>query len=245
MKTVICFIALLSWMPPASKAFSPSSMQTRVQGSFKRESLLILSVSSDIEAMLQKARELREQAESAETQLHHILIEKKSVKDMEADVVIDEIFPQSLKTTEDESAAISSLVDRLEEKRLSTTMLKRVIERLHAREISAKGIDHVESSVNNSDIEFKRVSEPNLDELSRVQGLIPRLLNAAKVIDEKHLQENKERHNVDKTHWSTGELHKVLSEKAHFLGREHDTQFKQRLEEYYEAARKKDRKEMP
>lgn len=73
-------------------------------------------------------------------------------------------------------------------------------ETVQCREIAAKGIDHVESSMNHSssNIEFKRVSTSDKEELNRVQGLIPRLLSAAKIIDEKHLREDKERHVVDK-----------------------------------------------
>ena len=73
-------------------------------------------------------------------------------------------------------------------------------ETVHCREIAAKGIDNVESSMNHSssNIEFKRVSTSDKEELNRVQGLIPRLLSAAKIIDEKHLREDKERHVVDK-----------------------------------------------
>ena len=241
MRTLRLCISSVCLLCLGSEGFSPKAMQLRIRGDQKRDSsLIILAVSSDVEAMLQKARELRAQAEAEEAQLHHSLLEKKSARDMETDTLIDELFPDF--PVKDDDTSLASLANTLEKKRLSTDMLERVVERLHDREIAAQGIDHVESSVTNSDVQFKRVSEPNPEELNRVRGLISHLLNAAEILDRKHLKESKARHAVDKSHWSTGELHKVLSEKAHFLGREHDDQFKKRIAEYYEAARKKDRK---
>lgn len=242
MKNSIYLISSILLLCLGCEGFSPTAMQVIIRGDRKRDSrLTILAVSSDVEALLQKARELRAQAEAEEAQLHHSLLEKKSARDMETDALIDDLFPDF--PMKDDDASLASLATTLEEKRLSTNMLKRVVERLHAREISAQGIDHVESSVTHSDVQFRRVSEPNSEELNRVRGLISHLLNAAEILDGKHSKESKTRHAVDKSHWSTGELHKVLSEKVHFLGREHDDQFKKRLEEYYEAARKKDRKD--
>lgn len=200
---------------------------------------------SKVEALLAKAKELRAQAEADESQLHSSLLEKKSSQDMETDITIDELFPISLK----ESITVEAISERLTNKRLSKDMLLRVVERLHRREIAAKGLERVEQSVGKTThVTFETIAEGNEEDLARVEGLIELLIDAAEIVDEEFLRNQLERrgengkvvmHNIDHTHWSSGELSKVLREKANFLGREYDEQFKNRLAEYYEAARKK------
>lgn len=200
---------------------------------------------SKVEALLAKARELRAQAEADENQLHSSLLEKKSSQDMETDMIIDELFPVSLK----ESNSAKTVAECVTKKRMSKDMLLRVVERLHNREIAAKGLERVERSVGQTThVTFETIAEGNEKELTRVKGLIELLIDAAEILDEDFLQ-NKiklrgERgkvvmHNVDHTHWSSGELNKVLREKAEFLRRGYDEQFKNRVADYYEAARKK------
>jgi len=203
--------------------------------------LLSMSAQSDAEALLRKARELRAQAEADESTLHTSLINKKKAQDDETDNLIQDLFPLSL--PRDKGAKILS--DTMEKKRLSVACLKRVVERLHKREVAARGLDHVEPSLKNTQVTFERVSDANEQELKRVDGLIQMLIEAAAILDEKHLKEqelNPVRHHVDDSHWASGKLSETLAEKAHFLGREHEDQFKDRLQEYYEAAKKKDSK---
>ena len=196
--------------------------------------------SSDAEALLAKARALREQAEAEEHKLHTNLIEKKNCQDNAIDNIIQQLFPLN-EPHVNEPRAKYALAKRIDTLKLSSRVLENVIERLHEREIAARGLEHVEPSKHHDQVKFVRVAAPEEEELGRVKGLIQRLIDAADVLDDQYLKnEKKEKHHhVDSTHWSRGTLGKVLKEKAHFLGREHDEEFKRRLEEYYEAARKK------
>ena len=204
---------------------------------FKND-FVLMSALSDAEALLAKARALREQAEEEEHKLHSTLIEKKNCQNVETDNVIQKLFPLNEEKVESDSA-IKALAKRIEEHKLSTVMLERVVERLHEREIAARGLEHVEPSNHHDQVQFIRVAKPQQEDLVRVQGLIQRLIDAAEVVDEKYLKREQNHHHVDASHWSRGNLSKVLKEKAHFLGREHEDEFKKRLEEFYEAARKK------
>lgn len=194
----------------------------------------------EAQEMLRKARELRQLAEEEENNLHKTLVTKKQEQDIQTDGVINELFPVNLPQGQ---AGVWKVAETLEHKRFSAPCLERVVERLHEREIAAKGLEHVEPSLHHPHVKFERVADVNEEELRRVQGLIQLLIDAAAVLDEKVLKERHEKgtatHHVDSTHWCSGELSKRLAEKAHFLGREHEEQFKSRLEEFYEAARKK------
>lgn len=194
----------------------------------------------DAQELLRKARELRQQAEDEENHLHKTLVTKKQEQAIQTDGIINELFPPNLPKGQ---TGVWKVAETLEHKRFSAPCLERVVERLHEREIAAKGLEHVEPSLHHPHVKFERVADVNEEELRRVQGLIQLLIDAAAVLDEKVLKERHEKgtatHSVDSTHWCSGELSKRLAEKAHFLGREHEEQFKSRLEEFYEAARKK------
>lgn len=194
----------------------------------------------DAQELLRKARELRQQAEEEENNLHKTLVTKKQEQAVQTDGIIDDIFPVHLPKGQ---AGIWKVAEVLEQKRFSAPCLERVVERLHEREIAARGLEHVEPSLHHPNVKFERVADVNEEELRRVQGLIQLLIDAAAIVDEKVLKERHEKgtatHHVDSTHWCSGELSKRLTEKAHFLGREHEEQFKSRLEEFYEAARRK------
>lgn len=200
-----------------------------------------LNMNAEVEALLRKAKELREQAESDETRLHTDLINKKKEKDDDKDKIIEELFPPGLSR---DNAGIEQVAETMQAKKLSADCLKRVVERLHEREICARGLSHVESSVHQTHVTFEVVADVNEGDLARVEGLITMLIDAASVLDVKMRKKQEEdpssKHIVDSTHYSSGKLGKVLKEKANFLGREHDDQFKKRSEEYYEAARKKE-----
>lgn len=141
---------------------------------------------SDAERLLQKARELREAVKASEDELHSTLIEKKSKRDATTDSMIAALFPT------DDDDGTCALCDRLRQKRLASDMLVQVVERLHEREVSARGLEHVEPSVHNNQVTFKRVAEPNEEELERIQGLISRLIEAAEVLDKEFIDEKSE-----------------------------------------------------
>jgi len=195
---------------------------------------------SKVEALLAKAKLLRAQAEADESQLHTSLLEQKASRDVEMDNMINEVF----KLDNKEKITKEVIAEHLAKKRPSSDMLLRVVERLHHREIAAKGLEHVESSFQESHVTFKTIAAENKEELALVEGLHDLLIDAAKLVDENVARNRDEKekvvmHSVDHAHWSTGELSTVLSAKKRFLQREHDEQFKNRQAEYYEAARKK------
>lgn len=230
-----------------------------------RQSSLQSTTESEVEALLRKARELRAQAQQDEAQLHSTLIEKKQEHDNDTDAVIDKLFPASdgylpkLKIDADdkqkeayrqkEGQIVNAIVDRLHQHQYSTDKLKDVVSRLVEREVSARGLKHVEPNTLQGHVAFEVVASPNDEELKRVEGLAERLVEAAKVIDEEYWKEKRVKgedlklHHSDVIHWTTGNLSTILKEKLGFLGREHDEQFKKRSEDYYEAARRKDKDE--
>jgi len=207
-------------------------------------------MNADVEALLRKARELREQAEADEARLHTDLINKKKAEDDETDKIIDALFPTNLSRDNDNDdddaglRVLERIAETIQTKKLSAACLKRVVQRLHEREISARGLSHVEPSLHHTRVKFEVVADVNQDDLERVEGLIPLLIDAASVLDQRMLTDpthaDSKKHAVDSTHWASGKLSKVLKEKANFLGREHDDQFKKRLQEYYEAAKRKE-----
>lgn len=213
---------------------------------------------SEVEKLLQKARELRAQAESAESKLHLDLHEKKVAHDAGTDALITELFSQIVSSSSSSSSSHTvayttttynkehamTLSKTIQTKKLSTRKLEQVVQRLHDREVAASGLEHVESSLHHANVQFNRVAERNEEEVKRIGGLIQLLIDAAAFLDEQYLKEQEMKkkdvkHTADIVHWSCGELSHVLSEKAKFLGRGHEEQFKRRLEDYYEAARKK------
>lgn len=206
------------------------------------------AVESEVEKLLRKARELRQEAEAAEEGLHNDLIEKKSSRDQKLDAAIDQLFPSiELKSKNAENFFVQTVVERLHEHKFSTDKLQDVVERLHEREVAARGLQHVESKkMSAGHVLFEVVSSPDEKKLGEVEGLIDALVEAAKIIDEEYWKKKRvegekiKLHHSDKVHWTTGDLASILKERGAFLGREHSEQFQKRMAEYYEAARKKD-----
>ena len=187
---------------------------------------------SEAERLLRRARELRAEAEREEEALHSSCLEKKRQKDAVTDSVIDFLFPEN---------NYGLVFSRLQSnKRPSTEMLIRVVERLHEREVHAKGFRHVESSTHHDHTRFELIeSDVDEEEVSRVSGLIDVLLSAAAAVDEQ--SKAKEEHHVSDSHFTEGKLASILTDRVRDLRREHDEQFQNRLEEYYDAAKKKKR----
>eukprot|EP00571_Detonula_confervacea_P010183 CAMPEP_0172307700 /NCGR_PEP_ID=MMETSP1058-20130122/8496_1 /TAXON_ID=83371 /ORGANISM="Detonula confervacea, Strain CCMP 353" /LENGTH=254 /DNA_ID=CAMNT_0013019935 /DNA_START=114 /DNA_END=878 /DNA_ORIENTATION=+ len=196
---------------------------------------------TEAERLLQKVRELREEVRADEDKLHSTLFQRKATQDAATDSIIAELFP-----TEEEDG-VCALCDRLRQKRLASDMLVRVVERLHEREVAAKGLEHVESSMHQNQVTFKRVAQEDEVELARLQGLVNRLIEAAEVLDKEFIDEKSECGNVithsDITHWGGGNIAGIIKDKAKDLGREHDEQFLNRLESFYEAAVRKHSKD--
>lgn len=206
------------------------------------EFALFSTTESEAEALLRKARELKAAAAAAEESLHNSLLEKKAKRDADTDSIIDKLFPIG----ED---AVESVVERLKAKRLSTDCLVRLVERLHEREVTARGIAHVEPSIHHDHTDFKVItSKVDSTELDRVSGLVDRLISASKILDEEWIRDKeakgeKYRTHTEAEHWTAGDLAKILDDKVKDLRREHDDQFRRRQEEYYEAALKKEEDE--
>lgn len=219
---------------------------------------------SEIDALLRKARELRAEAQAEEEQLHSTLIEKKLCHDEEMDDAINQIFYPRLQLRKQNQSNANigheepldygdkeHIVHRLRQCQFSTEKLKDIVTRLHEREIKARGLQHVETKRYGEvgkHVKFEVVKSPNEDkeELQKVVGLVDRLIAAAAVIDEDYWKEKRVQgekmklHHSDIEHWTMGNLAKILKDRADNLGREHSEQFKTRLAEYYEAARRKD-----
>ena len=210
------------------------------------------AMESEVEALLRKARELRAEAEAAEEHLHSELILKKTLHDVELDDAIQQLFPPLSQRVSQENDAhiVNTIVENVRQHQFSTEKLKNIVTRLHEREVAARGLQHVECKTQSDTghVKFEVVSEPDEAELEKVVGLVDWLTEAAEVIDEEFWKEKRTHgeklklHHSDMIHWTKGNLAKILKERAGFLGREHTDQFKNRLAEYYNAARRKKQK---
>mmetsp|Transcript_3657 Transcript_3657/g.5557 ORF Transcript_3657/g.5557 Transcript_3657/m.5557 type:complete len:264 (-) Transcript_3657:376-1167(-) len=220
---------------------SPTYKRITLSSLFSTESS---SQETDAERMLRRARELLAEASAEEETLRASLIDKKHDQNIQLDKTIAELFPSG------PSTPTTTLVAQLRQKHLSTDKLIRLIERLHEREVAAKGLHHVEQTSTTDHTKFQVVSsnEVNKAELARIEGLIDNIIDAASFLDEEWRQEKKNRndkhlHYAEKVHWTAGNVADELKHKARELRREHDDQFKKRQSEYYEAARKKKKDE--
>jgi hypothetical protein len=201
-----------------------------------------LFASSEAERLLQRARQLKEEAERETQSLHETLLTGKDLHDQKLDACIDALFPPNA-----QGESVDAVVARLKNLQYSTDKLLEIVTRLHEREMKAKGIHQVEAYFeHNTHTGFERVSKMDEEEAKRVNGLIDRLIEAAGQIDEEYLKERrtakKARHlsHVELEHWTVGETAKILTGKIRELRREHDEQFQARLRSFYEAQRKKD-----
>ena len=137
---------------------------------------------TDVEALLAKVRALRESAQASEDALQSDAIRKKQEKDDATDRIIEQLFPVS-----GEEDTTTALVDRLRAKRLASGMLVQLVERIHAREVSAQSLEHIEARAGEK-VKFERVAKEDPEELARVRGLVDRLTVAAEVLDKELLK---------------------------------------------------------
>lgn len=235
MKDLVIAAALVLFGSLASQAFTVSKRVSPVSA----QALYSQVGTNNAEALLRKARELREQVEKNENELHQTLLAKKAAKDEKTDKMISCLFP-----LDQDDGSVRSLCERLRAKRPSSDMLVTIVERLHEREVAARGIEHVEpENGHDNAVSFKRVSAPNEQELEKIIGLVDRLIEAAEVLDEefqdrKAAREEGTTHNSD-LHFGGGDLTGILKAKRLELGREHDDQFQERLQSFYDAAKRK------
>jgi len=222
-----------------AQAFAPPVLTSAVH-SYSSPLVAPLHATTETEAerLLRKARELREAVKESEDELHSTLIQKKKTRDAVTDSAIAQLFPP-----DDDDDGVCALCDRLRRKRLASDMLVQIVERLHEREVAARGLEHVEPSMHHDRVTFKRVAEPDEAELGRIRGLVDRLIEAAEVLDREFIEKKSECGGVvthsDVMHWGGGDIAGIIKDKAKELGREHDEQFQKRLESFYEAAKRK------
>lgn len=189
-----CSIGLLFAAKHVTEAFVLPQYMNIIRDNYQHHldtqlSQLHATTDTDVDRLLQKARELRKQAASGEDELHNTLIRRKRTQDAATDAIIQQLFPDN---DTDDGDGVCALCDRLREKRLASDMLVRVVERLHEREVAAKGLDHVEPSVHHDHVTFKRVAQPDDEELARIQGLVHRLIEAAEVLDKEFIEQKSE-----------------------------------------------------
>jgi len=199
---------------------------------------------SEAEKLLRKARQLASEAAADEEVLRASLCEKKSSRNAKTDAFIDKLFPVETEADKDDV----DVVNRLRAKSPSTDFLCRVVERLHEREIAAKGLQHVESSSDTDHSQFRVVADPDEAELCRVEGLIDRIVVAAVTLDQERMARKSASggeegvvHHSEQVHWAAGNVGKILKDKVGDLRREHDDQFQKRQKSFYDAAKRKDK----
>lgn len=223
-----------------ARAFAPPIAPPAALPSRTLVAPLRATTETEPERLMRMARELREQVKANEDELHSVLIQKKQTLDAATDSVIAHLFPEVV----GDDDGVCALCDRLRTKRLASDVLVRVVERLHEREVAARGLEHVEPSVHrDGGTTFKRVAETDEAEQGRLRGLVDRLIEAAEVLDREFIEQKSECNGVithsDIMHWGGGDIAGIIKDKAKHLGREHDEQFQKRLESFYEAAKKK------
>ena len=127
-------------------------------------------------------------------------------------------------------------------------MLVQIVERLHEREIAARGLEHVESSLDQDQVTFKRVAQQDDVELAKIDGIVHELIEAAEVLDKEFVEQKAKADggkitNAEMMHWGGGKIAGILKDKLKELGREQDEQFKKRLQSFYDAANIKNHKD--
>ncbi len=239
--TIFAFTAL------ATSAFVPHNRKTKTtematvfpKGS--RPLSIASSDQSEVDRLLQRARELRESALKSEHEVHVALAEKKAHEDEKIDHLIQSLFFVNDGST---------LVDRLHEKNLSIETFERIVDRLDEREVIAEGKEHVRLVNKDGTSSFERVRLRDDDELALVQGKIEELIEGVSVLDDesrskKNSQGESRFTHTEAQHWGSDKRVERLTNRAHEIRREREEQFQNRLEEFYEAQRIKQDKPAP
>mmetsp|Transcript_41020 Transcript_41020/g.47947 ORF Transcript_41020/g.47947 Transcript_41020/m.47947 type:complete len:247 (-) Transcript_41020:173-913(-) len=227
---LVTLLTLSHWLFSFNSAFTFTANTCVINGI--RKSTHLQSSLAEVEALLARARALRVDAESAEKDLQKNVIDKKSNKNSELDKNIDSLFFSG-----------SEPIDKLRDKRLATDCLVGIVQRLHEREMIAKGLSHVEAVVGDSDnMDFELVSTTDEEEVVRLEGLIDKLLETSAVLDNEFREResgNSSEKTADWSHYTHGQLEDTLREKANNVRREQSDQFKRRQEEFKESVVRK------
>jgi hypothetical protein len=245
---VLAFVGLL---PRSFLASRPTAMFTRFTTTITIAIGSSHETLSEAEKLFKKARELREQAEMQEQQVHVELVEKKNVEKTHIDELIDYLFGGD------------DVVERLRKKKLSMDTLDKIIDRLYEQHVYALGQEYIEANRHHrkvgditGDIEvvkFSRVTSPrDENEAVRIDTLINCLLEAVSVLDEElankkggvsHLWNSIT--NVESSHWGGGHGAETLIQRLKEKHREHEEQFLERQQEFDEAQRINKKKQSP
>ena len=187
--------AFVSSIVPKNFLCATSSVTTKLDA--------IGAAETEAERLLRKVQELRREVKAGEDELHTTLIARKKTLDTATDSTIAHLFPTivvdsgALTTSDgggDDDDGVCALCDRLRQKRLASDVLVRIVERLHEREVAARGLEHVAPSMDRDDrvTNFVRVSQPNEVELIKIRGLVDRLIEAAEVLDREFIEQKSE-----------------------------------------------------
>jgi len=216
---------------------------------YKDFSLSSTKENEEVEALLRKARQLREEAQREEEEIHSNLSLKKSVMDKEMDDLISTLF-HNVVDNERSLVSAQSLAHAIKDKHhFSVSKLEDIVTRLHEHEMEAKGLQHVEPSTEHHHDKQQNpffeivTSKADPQKVESFQNMINLLLEASEIIDTEAnsmgsgpfaIFQKKENHAAENAHHKYGNLHNVLADKRNFLRREHEDQFKERLESYYD-----------
>jgi len=157
-------------------------------------------------------------------------------------------------------ASPNMVATRILNKRLSLACLQRIIDRLDFLEAEAKGESHVILVMERKDslATFQKTSstlssspssplhtsaQPSAltkNIIQQIQQYRQLLLDAAKILDQgRELEGTHTQHQQHQHRWTPGTLYSHLLERVHFMQREHETQFRKRQDEFYQAAKRK------
>eukprot|EP00980_Cylindrotheca_fusiformis_P021064 scaffold8070_cov117-Cylindrotheca_fusiformis.AAC.12 len=190
---------------------------------------------SEAEKMMRKARALRQEAEQDETQVHQHLYEKKAAEDQQLDGWISNLL--------EHGEGRSATVERLKVKKPSMETMERMIDRLHVRNLIARGHEHVVPGTST----FQRVKRPaDENEADRMVSLVESLIDAVRVLDDEKDEKGRPKPHAESQHWGGAEKAKKLNARWHELKRENEEQFLKRQQSFRDAQTiKKDQKAPP
>lgn len=237
---VLVILSFLAQAPAEAFVIGPSLSSRSMAASSTTTSLFSSTKDgeTEVEKLLRMARELRQQAEQDEQEIHNSLHAKKEQKDSETDALIATLFDGS-----------TPIMKKLSERKCCTETLLRIVDRLFERECKARGLEQVVSSHHHDQntLQFKRVKtgQINQADLDATTVMMDDLLDACAQLDDKFKKDQEARGEVhvthlDREHWNAGELANLVDSHIRGLRREHDEQFQKRQQEFFEAQRRKD-----
>lgn len=236
---VLVILSFLAQAPAEAFVIGPSLSSRSMAASSTTTSLFSSTKDgeTEVEKLLRMARELRQQAEQDEQEIHNSLHAKKEQKDSETDALIATLFDGT------------PIMKKLSERKCCTETLLRIVDRLFERECKARGLEQVVSSHHHDQntLQFKRVKtgQINQADLDATTVMMDDLLDACAQLDDKFKKDQEARGEVhvthlDREHWNAGELANLVDSHIRGLRREHDEQFQKRQQEFFEAQRRKD-----